>query len=108
MIEAVIRWSVQHRILVLLAAVTLTLSGLYAVKHTPIDAIPDLSDVQVIVKTSYPGQSPQVVEDQITYPLTTALMSVPGARSVRGFSFYQDSYVYIIFYNILYYHSIIS
>ena len=97
MIEAVIRWSVQHRILVLLAAVTLTLSGLYAVKHTPIDAIPDLSDVQVIVKTSYPGQSPQVVEDQITYPLTTALMSVPGARTVRGFSFFQDSYVYIIF-----------
>lgn len=97
MIEAVIRWSVQHRILVLLAAAMLTLSGLYAVKHTPIDAIPDLSDVQVIVKTSYPGQSPQVVEDQITYPLTTALMSVPGARTVRGFSFFQDSYVYIIF-----------
>ena len=64
MIEAVIRWSVQHRILVLLAAVTLTLSGLYAVKHTPIDAIPDLSDVQVIVKTSYPGQSPQVIEER--------------------------------------------
>ncbi|SVC18993.1 uncharacterized protein METZ01_LOCUS271847, partial [marine metagenome] len=66
-------------------------------KNTPVDAIPDLSDVQVIIKTSYPGQAPQVVEDQVTYPLTTAMLSVPGAQTVRGYSFFGDSYVYIIF-----------
>jgi Cu(I)/Ag(I) efflux system membrane protein CusA/SilA len=71
--------------------------GLYSIKNTPVDAIPDLSDVQVIVKTSYPGQAPQVVEDQVTYPLTTALLSVPNAKTVRGFSFFGDSYIYIIF-----------
>jgi Cu(I)/Ag(I) efflux system membrane protein CusA/SilA len=75
----------------------LTLGGLYSVKNTPVDAIPDLSDVQVIIKTSYPGQAPQVVEDQVTYPLTTAMLAVPGAETVRGFSFFGDSYVYIIF-----------
>jgi len=97
MIAAVIQWSVHNRFLVLLATVILLGVGSYAVKNTPVDAIPDLSDVQVIIKTSYPGQAPQVVEDQVTYPLTTAMLSVPGARTVRGFSFFGDSYVYIIF-----------
>jgi len=97
MIKAVILWSIQNRFLVLLATVVLVGWGAYAVKHTPIDAIPDLSDVQVIIKTSYPGQAPQVVEDQVTYPLTTAMLSVPGAETVRGFSFFGDSYVYVIF-----------
>ena len=97
MIEAIIRWSVYNRFLVLLATVILVGAGLYSVKNTPIDAIPDLSDVQVIIKTHYPGQAPQVVEDQVTYPLTTAMLSVPGAKTVRGFSFFGDSYVYIIF-----------
>ena len=97
MIEAIIRWSIYNRFFVLLATVILVGMGIYAVKNTPVDAIPDLSDVQVIVKTSYPGQAPQVVEDQITYPLTTAMLAVPGAETVRGFSFFGDSYVYIIF-----------
>ncbi|MGK0472500.1 MAG: Cu(I)/Ag(I) efflux system membrane protein CusA/SilA [Candidatus Azotimanducaceae bacterium] len=97
MIESVIRWSVKNRIFVLLAALMLTATGIFAVKNTPVDAIPDLSDVQVIIKTSYPGQAPQVVEDQVTYPLTTAMLSVPGAVTVRGFSFFGDSYVYVIF-----------
>lgn len=97
MIEAIIRWSITNRFLVLLATAMVVLGGLYALKHTPVDAIPDLSDVQVIIKTSYPGQAPQVVEDQITYPLTTAMLSVPGAVTVRGYSFFGDSYVYVIF-----------
>ncbi|MDN2483657.1 efflux RND transporter permease subunit [Vibrio agarivorans] len=97
MISAIIRWSLRNRFLVLVATVMLTLGGLYSVKNTPVDAIPDLSDVQVIIKTSYPGQAPQVVEDQVTYPLTTAMLAVPGAETVRGFSFFGDSYVYIIF-----------
>lgn len=97
MIEHVIRWSVQNRFFVLMSTLIIIGLGLYSLKNTPVDAIPDLSDVQVIIKTSYPGQSPQVVEDQVTYPLTTAMLSVPGARTVRGFSFFGDSYVYIIF-----------
>ena len=97
MIEAVIRWSIHNRFFVLLATFMLVGIGLYSLKNTPVDAIPDLSDVQVIIKTQYPGQAPQVVEDQVTYPLTTAMLSVPGARTVRGFSFFGDSYVYIIF-----------
>lgn len=97
MIEAIIRWSITNRVLVLLASLMLAAGGLYSVKNTPVDAIPDLSDVQVIVKTHYAGQSPQVVQDQVTYRLTTALMSVPGATTVRGFSFFGDSYVYVIF-----------
>jgi copper/silver efflux system protein len=97
MIEAIIRWSIHNRILVLIAAVMLAFSGLYSLKLTPVDALPDLSDVQVIIKTQYPGQAPQVVEDQVTYPLTTAMLSVPGAQTVRGFSFFGDSYVYVIF-----------
>ncbi|NAW97138.1 MULTISPECIES: efflux RND transporter permease subunit [unclassified Vibrio] len=97
MISAIIRWSINNRFLVLVAALFLTLGGLYSVKNTPVDALPDLSDVQVIIKTSYPGQAPQVVEDQVTYPLTTAMLAVPGAETVRGYSFFGDSYVYIIF-----------
>lgn len=97
MINAIIRWSISNRFLVLVATIALILGGLYSVKNTPVDAIPDLSDVQVIIKTSYPGQAPQVVEDQVTYPLTTAMLAVPGAETVRGYSFFGDSYVYIIF-----------
>jgi Cu(I)/Ag(I) efflux system membrane protein CusA/SilA len=97
MITAIIRWSVHNRFFVLLATLILVGVGLYSVKNTPVDALPDLSDVQVIIKTSYPGQAPQVVEDQVTYPLTTAMLSVPGATTVRGFSFFGDSYVYVIF-----------
>ncbi|MDP5052279.1 MAG: efflux RND transporter permease subunit, partial [Congregibacter sp.] len=97
MIEATIRWSVNNRFFVLLATAMIVGVGLFALKNTPVDAIPDLSDVQVIIKTNYPGQAPQVVEDQVTYPLTTAMLSVPGATTVRGFSFFGDSYVYVIF-----------
>ncbi|MED5378174.1 MAG: efflux RND transporter permease subunit [Pseudomonadota bacterium] len=97
MIEAIIRWSVSNRFFVLLATIIIVGGGLVTMKNTPVDAIPDLSDVQVIIKTSYPGQAPQVVEDQVTYPLTTAMLSVPGAQTVRGYSFFGDSYVYIIF-----------
>ena len=97
MIAAIIRWSVSNRFFVLLTTLIIIGGGLFTLKNTPIDALPDLSDVQVIIKTSYPGQAPQVVEDQVTYPLTTAMLSVPGAKTVRGFSFFGDSYVYIIF-----------
>lgn len=97
MIEHLIRWSISNRILVIITTAMLVIAGLYAIKQTPVDAIPDLSDVQVIVKTSFPGQSPQVVEDQVTYPITKAMLSVPKAKTVRGFSFFGDSYVYIIF-----------
>lgn len=97
MIEAIIRWSIGNRFLVLLTMCILVGVGLYSLKQTPVDAIPDLSDVQVIIKTSYPGQAPQVIEDQVTYPLTTAMLSVPGAVTVRGYSFFGDSYIYIIF-----------
>ena len=79
MIQQIILWSVNNRILILLLSLMLGSAGVYAVKQTPVDAIPDLSDVQVIVKTAYPGQAPQVVQEQVTYPLTSALMSVPGA-----------------------------
>ena len=97
MIERIIRWSVANRLVVLMLSAILAGWGIYAVVRTPVDAIPDLSDVQVIIKTPFPGQAPQVVEDQITYPLTTAMLSVPGAQTVRGYSFFGDSYVYIIF-----------
>ncbi|MCC2615031.1 CusA/CzcA family heavy metal efflux RND transporter [Aestuariibacter halophilus] len=97
MIERLIHWSVHNRFFVLLVTGILAFGGVFALKNTPVDAIPDLSDVQVIVKTSYPGQAPQVVQDQVTFPLTTAMLSVPGARTVRGFSFFGDSYVYVIF-----------
>ena len=97
MIESIIRWSVDNRFLVLLVTLILVGVGLYSLKQTPVDAIPDLSDIQVIIKTRYPGQAPQVVEDQVTYPLTTAMLSVPGAVTVRGYSFFGDSFVYVIF-----------
>jgi Cu(I)/Ag(I) efflux system membrane protein CusA/SilA len=97
MITHIIKWSIRNRFFVLLATLMIVVAGLYTLKNTPVDAIPDLSDVQVIVKTSYPGQAPEVVEQQVTYPLTSALLSVPGAKTVRGFSFFGDSYIYIIF-----------
>jgi len=97
MINLVIDWSIRNRQLVILLTIMLTGWGIYALKQTPLDAIPDLSDVQVIIKTSYPGQAPQVVEDQVTYPLTTAMLSVPKATNVRGYSFFGDSFVYVIF-----------
>jgi len=97
MIEGLIRWSIDNRILVVILTLFVTALGIYSARETPVDALPDLSDVQVIIKTSFPGQAPQVVEDQVTYPLTTAMLSVPRALSVRGYSFFGDSYVYIIF-----------
>ena len=97
MIAAVIRWSARNGFLVGFATLFLTLAGIYAVMRVPLDAIPDLSDVQVIVYTEYPGQAPQVVEDQVTYPLTTAMLSVPKSKIVRGFSFFGVSFVYVIF-----------
>jgi len=97
MIAAVIRLSVRARVLVLIASLVLVVAGVLAVRSTPIDALPDLSDVQVIIRTSYPGQAPQLVENQITYPLATTMLSVPGARVVRGYSFTGDSYVYVLF-----------
>jgi len=97
MIAQVIRWSIHNRPLVLIFTLLLSVWGIFAVKNTPLDAIPDLSDLQVIIKTSYAGQAPEVVEDQITYPITTAMLSVPGTTAVRGYSFFGDSYVYVIF-----------
>lgn len=97
MIEQTIRWSINNRFLIILFNIIVFIIGVYAIKETPVDAIPDLSDVQVIIKTPFPGQAPQVVEDQITYPLTTAMLSVPYAVTVRGYSFFGDSYVYVIF-----------
>ncbi|QCG46541.1 efflux RND transporter permease subunit [Aeromonas schubertii] len=97
MIAAIIRWSLGNRFLVLLVTLLVTAWGIWSVRQTPVDALPDLSDVQVIIKTSYPGQAPQVVEDQVTYPLTTALLAVPGATTVRGYSFFGDSFVYVLF-----------
>ena len=97
MIAAIIRWSIANRFLVVLLTLLLSAWGIYSIRETPVDALPDLSDVQVIIKTSFPGQAPQVVEDQVTYPLATAMLSVPKALSVRGYSFFGDSYVYIIF-----------
>jgi Cu(I)/Ag(I) efflux system membrane protein CusA/SilA len=94
---SIIDWSGRNRFLVLLATLFIVIGGVYAVLRTPIDALPDLSDVQVIVYTEYPGQAPQVVEDQVTYPLTTAMLSVPKSKVVRGFSFFGASFVYIIF-----------
>ncbi|MFQ3172495.1 MAG: Cu(I)/Ag(I) efflux system membrane protein CusA/SilA, partial [Oleispira sp.] len=99
MIINIIRWSILNRVWVLLITALIIMAGIFAIKNTAVDAIPDLSDVQVIIKTSYPGQAPQVVQDQVTYPLTTAMLSVPGAKTVRGYSFFGDSYVYIIFEN---------
>ncbi len=97
MITKVIHWSIHNRPLVLLLTFFLIGWGIFSLLRTPLDAIPDLSDLQVIIKTSYPGQAPEVVEDQVTYPITTAMLSVPGTVAVRGFSFFGDSYVYVIF-----------
>jgi len=97
MIARLILWSIANRFLVLLASLGLAAWGLWATVSTPVDAIPDLSDTQVIIRTTWPGQAPQIVENQVTYPLTTTMMSVPGAKVVRGFSFFGDSFVYIIF-----------
>ena len=97
MLSRIIEWSARNRFLVLLATTFITLAGIYALIRTPLDALPDLSDVQVIVYTEYSGQAPQVVEDQVTYPLTTAMLSVPKSKVVRGFSFFGASFVYVIF-----------
>ncbi|NWA21444.1 efflux RND transporter permease subunit [Serratia liquefaciens] len=97
MIAFVIRWSLRNRFLVLLASVLLAGWGIWALQKAPLDALPDLSDVQVIVRATYPGKAPQVIEDQVTYPLTTTLLSVPGAKTVRGFSMFGDAYVYVLF-----------
>lgn len=97
MISGLIRACINNRFFVLLGVLLLSVWGVWAIYHTPVDALPDLSDTQVIIRTSYPGKAPQIVENQITYPLTTAMLSVPGAKAVRGFSSFGDSYVYIIF-----------
>src|SRR5271165_31409 len=97
MIARLIRWSVANRLLVLLATLLLLAWGTWSAVSTPVDALPDLSDVQVIIRTTYPGQAPQIVENQVTYPLTTTMLSVPGAKTVRGYSFYGDSFVYVLF-----------
>jgi Cu(I)/Ag(I) efflux system membrane protein CusA/SilA len=96
-IAHLIRWSVRNRFFVLIAMLALVGVGLWAVRSTPIDALPDLSDVQIVIRTSYPGQAPQIVENQVTYPLTTTMLSVPGVKTVRGYSFFGDSFVYVIF-----------
>jgi len=97
MIAGLISWSITNRFLVLLATLMVAAWGVWAVLRTPVDAIPDLSDVQVIIRTTFPGQAPRIVEDQVTYPLTTTMMSVPGAKVVRGYSFFGDSFVYVLF-----------
>src|SRR5262245_36498862 len=97
MIARLIRWSIATRLLVLLATIAIIAWGVSAMLRTPLDAIPDLSDVQVIVRTTFPGQAPQIVEKQVTYPLATTMMSVPGAKTVRGYSMFGDSFVYVLF-----------
>src|SRR5881396_2623061 len=97
MIAACIRWSLANRFLVVLASALLAAWGVWSVARTPLDALPDLSDVQVIIRTTYAGQAPRIVENQVTYPLTTTMLSVPGAKTVRGYSFFADSFVYVLF-----------
>ncbi|ACS84969.1 efflux RND transporter permease subunit [Musicola paradisiaca] len=97
MIAWIIRWSIRNRFLVLIATLLMAAWGIIALQKTPLDALPDLSDVQVIIRVSYPGKAPQVVENQVTYPLTTTMLSVPGAKTVRGFSMFGDAYVYVLF-----------
>ncbi|HEX7948163.1 MAG TPA: efflux RND transporter permease subunit, partial [Phenylobacterium sp.] len=97
MIAALIRAAVRARWLVVLAALALLVAGGLALRSTPVDALPDLSDVQVVIRTPYPGQAPQIVENQVTYPLTTTMLSVPGAKTVRGYSYFGDSFVYVLF-----------
>ena len=97
MIARLIRWSIHNRLLVLLASVLVTVWGVYSLTQTPLDALPDLSDTQVIIKASYPGKAPQVIEDQVTYPLTTTLLGVPGAKTIRAYSSFGDAFVYVLF-----------
>src|SRR5210317_2061864 len=97
MLEKIIDWSSHNRFMVILATAFVVVGGIYALRNIPIDAIPDLSDVQVIIFTEYPGQAPQVVEDQVTYPITTRMLAVPYAKVVRGYSFFGFSFVYVIF-----------
>src|ERR1043165_1574933 len=96
-IVRVIRWSVENWLLVLLATLLLSAWGVVSLVRTPLDAIPDLSDVQVTIRTTFPGQAPQIVENQVTYPLATTMLSVPGAKAVRGYSMFGDSFVYVLF-----------
>ena len=97
MIARIIESSIANRMFIVLASIAIALAGFWAVRTTPVDALPDLSDVQVVIRSNYPGQAPQLVEDQVTYPLATTMLSVPGAKTVRGYSFFGDSYVYVIF-----------
>ena len=97
MIANLISWSARNLLLVIVGAALAVAGGLYSLRSLPLDAIPDLSDVQVIIRTTYPGQAPQIVENQVTYPLATTMLSVPGARTVRGYSMFGDSFVYILF-----------
>ena len=97
MLKSIIEFSLRNRFLVLISTAVLIVAGVYAVRNTPLDAIPDLSDVQVIIYTEFPGQAPQIVQDQVTYPITTKMLSVPFAKVVRGYSFYGFSFVYVIF-----------
>src|SRR5512142_2145083 len=97
MLTRIIDFSLKNKFLVLLGTLALVLGGVYAVKNIPIDAIPDLSDVQVIIYSEWPGQAPQIIQDQVTYPITTKMLSVPKAKVVRGYSFYGFSFVYVIF-----------
>ena len=97
MIARLIHWSIGNRFLVLLATLFITALGIWSLRNTPLDALPDLSDTQVIIRTSFPGQAPQIVENQVTYPLATTMLSVPGAKTVRGYSFFGDSFVYVLF-----------
>jgi Cu(I)/Ag(I) efflux system membrane protein CusA/SilA len=96
MIAQLIRWSIANRFIVLVGTAIVVGWGLWAIQRTPLDALPDLSDTQVIIRTQFPGQAPQIVEDQVTYPLATTMMSVPGAKNVRGYSFFGDSFVYAV------------
>ena len=97
MIARLIHWSIANRFLVLLASLLLSVWGALSLQRTPVDALPDLSDVQVIIRTTWPVQSPQVIENQVTYPLTTTMLAVPGAKTVRAYSFFGDSCVYLVF-----------
>src|SRR5436190_13520924 len=97
MLRAIIDFSLRNKFVVALATIALTLFGVFSVRNVPLDAIPDLSDVQVILYTEWPGQAPQIVQDQVTYPITTKMLSVPHAKVVRGYSFYGFSFVYVIF-----------
>ena len=97
MLARIIDFSLKNKVLVLAATLALMLGGVFALRHIPLDAIPDLSDTQVIIYTEWPGQAPQIVQDQLTYPITTKMLSVPAAKVVRGYSFYGFSFVYVIF-----------